>query len=58
MPDTDGLMIQNLQKTYSNGVHALSGVSLNVPPGALWPAGPQRRRQEYLDAYPSYAAGA
>lgn len=40
MPDTDGLMIQNLQKTYSNGVHALSGVSLNVPPGLYGLLGP------------------
>ncbi|EHD1638543.1 ABC transporter ATP-binding protein [Salmonella enterica] len=40
MPDTDGLMIQNLQKTYSNGVHALSGVSLNAPPGLYGLLGP------------------
>lgn len=35
-----GLQIKNLSKTYSNGVHALKGVSLDIPNGMFGLLGP------------------
>ncbi len=34
------LRIQNLSKTYANGVHALNGISLNIPQGMFGLLGP------------------
>ena len=34
------LKISNLQKTYSSGVHALKGISLEIPPGMFGLLGP------------------
>jgi len=34
------LVIENLHKTYPNGVHALRGITLNVPPGLYGLLGP------------------
>ncbi|MGH8079529.1 MAG: ABC transporter ATP-binding protein [Lysobacter sp.] len=36
----NGLLIENLTKTYRNGVHALNGVNLHVPPGMYGLLGP------------------
>lgn len=34
------LIIENLNKTYGNGVHALNGVSLTIPQGMFGLLGP------------------
>ena len=39
------LKIQNLSKTYPNGVKALSDVSLEIPAGMYGPARPKRCRE-------------
>ena len=51
------LTIENLSKTYANGVRALKDVSLDDPRGDVRPARPQRRRQVDPDAHHRHPAG-